>query len=169
MSQNIVFGDHFSDLYAHCCPQWLIDFDSIGCGNRYSKEGMSDLVIMPIYPSISKEKYSQATVILKKLESLMAVCIQFERVVAFFKMINILVGNPLSQDVFMFKIRAIHTVFHIYPEFLFNENTCRKLATLSSFFPSAHEIEKVISQEKEFWEHKIQILRKIIQAYVQNI
>lgn len=46
---------------------------------------------------------------------------------------------------------------------LFNEQTCRELATLSPFFPSAYDIDKVMENNIKKITKNIELLQKIIE------
>lgn len=149
-------------------PDWILKFIRDNEIGRYGHEGMTDLVILPTPPRLTKEAQEEAERLLGSLERKMQVRVGFDRLNEMFRLINVLVGNSLSQKIFDLKIQALYSIFQSYPAVVFNENSCHELAVLSPFFPSAHEISKVLQKELEFFESRIGILRKIVRYGSRN-
>lgn len=120
----------------------------------------NQFIIGEIAPSIDIEKVTEC---LHNLETLYHTQVEYKMFFDFFKTINFLISNPLTQDVFNLKIKPLYSLFKHLPMILFNEQTCRELAILSPFFPSAYDIDKVMENNIEKITKNIELLQKIIE------
>lgn len=120
----------------------------------------NQFIIGEIAPSLDIEKAMEC---LHTLEALYRNQVDFNIFFNFFKTINFLISNPLTQDVFNLKIKPLYSLFKHLPMILFNEQTCRELAILSPFFPSAYDIDKVMENNMKKITKNIELLQKIIE------
>ncbi|MDI2112114.1 hypothetical protein [Commensalibacter nepenthis] len=99
---------------------------------------------------------------LAQLELLSQTAVDFKVFVDFFKIINFAVAHPLSKEVFDLKVKSLHSIFKTVPLLLFNTETCKELAVLTPFFPSAHNVENVLMNHQEKVTRNMKILQKLL-------
>lgn len=147
-------GERYIQQHVVELPGW---FSMVLTPNEQLK---NQFIIGEIAPSIDIEKAMEC---LHTLETLYRNRVDFNIFLNFFKTINFLISNPLTQDVFNLKIKPLYSLFKHLPMILFNEQTCRELATLSPFFPSAYDIDKVMENNIKKITKNIELSQKIIE------
>lgn len=145
------------DDYMKChvvdLPDWFL-FTPI-----YNKQIEKQFIIKEITKlNATKEVKSS----LETLERLYHTRVEYKEFIDFFKVINLLISNPLSRNVFNLKMKPLYALFKSYPSILFNEQTCRELATLSPFFPSAYDIDKIMTDNIQKITKNIELLKEMI-------
>lgn len=138
---------HFIEL-----PEWLCaittqkeQFDHVFLQNRM----FTDLT--------QKQAY------LKQLLIIFQQKVDFNVFVDFFKTINLLVAHPLTKAVFNLKIYPLYRIFKELSCIVFNEQTCKELAVLTPFFPSAHDIDKIMMRHMHQAQQNIAVLQQVIE------
>lgn len=145
-------------------PSWAKQVGNQESYNCYSREGMSDLKIARTSSKvrISKEQYDETKSALEYFQKLSSIPVSMEIFREVFKLVNAVVVNSFSQEVFNFKIKALYSIFADYPACIFTQETARKIAKLNTFFPSGKEIELVLNQAKNELDSEIENLKAIV-------
>lgn len=147
-------GERYIQRHVVELPGW---FSMVLTPNEQLK---NQFIIGEIVPSIDVEKAIEC---LHNLEAFYSTQVDYTMFFDFFKTINFLISNSLTQDVFNLKIKPLYSLFKHLPMILFNEQTCRELAILSPFFPSAYDIDKVMENNMKKITKNIEMLQKIIE------
>ncbi|CAI3955744.1 unnamed protein product [Commensalibacter communis] len=100
---------------------------------------------------------------LAELELLSHTVVNFKVFVDFFKIINFAIANPLNNEIFNLKVKSLYLIFKAIPLLFFNTDTCRELAVLTPFFPSGHDVERVLINYRQKITRNIKILQNMIQ------
>ncbi|OUI77597.1 hypothetical protein HK18_06635 [Commensalibacter intestini] len=143
-------GDNYIKCHVVELPNWF---------SMHNKQMKNQFIIGEITNGI---EVSEAKDSLKNLEILYHTSVDYQVFIDFFKVINLLIAKPLNQKNFHLKMKPLYALFKNYSLILFNEQTCKELAILSPFFPSAYDIDKVMTNNIQKITKNIELLREII-------
>ncbi|WP_040364073.1 hypothetical protein [Commensalibacter intestini] len=143
-------GDNYIKCHVVELPNWF---------SMHNKQMKNQFIIGEITNGI---EVSEAKDSLKNLEILYHTSVDYQVFIDFFKVINLLIAKPLNQKIFHLKMKPLYALFKNYSLILFNEQTCKELAILSPFFPSAYDIDKVMTNNIQKITKNIELLREII-------
>ena len=143
-------------------PQWIKKFKNQTCHARYSREGMTDLVIALKPFDIDEKSRWEAKEHLDRLINMSSIPLTMETVCKVLSIVNVQVANPYGKNDFNFRVKATYGTFRHYPDCIFNETIAYRLSIISKFFPSANEIKQVLDEEKKKLDDEIENLKFIV-------
>lgn len=140
---------HFIEL-----PEWL-------CAITMKEDSFNSVFLQKkAFTSLAQ---TQKQAYLKQLLTIFQLKVDFKVFADFFKTINLLVAHPLTKAVFNLKIYPLYRIFKELSCIVFNEQTCKELAILTPFFPSAHDIDKIMMRYMRQAQQNIAALQQVIE------
>ena len=143
-------------------PQWIRQFKNHAGNSRYSREGMTDLVIASKPVCIDDKSRREAKEHLDRLINMSSIPLTMETVCKVLSIVNVQVANPYGKNDFNFRVKTTYGTFRNYPDCIFNETIAYRLSIISKFFPSANEIKQVLDEEKKKLDDEIANLELIV-------
>lgn len=162
MNQVRTSGNQSLQMVIASIPQWIIQFRNHAGNSRYSREGMTDLVISSKPVGIDEKSRREAKEHLDRLINISSIPLTMETVCKVLSIVNVQVANPYGKNDFSFRVKATYGTFRNYPDCIFNETIAYRLSTIGKFFPSANEIKQVLDEEKKKLDDEIENLKSIV-------
>ena len=162
MNQVRTSGNQSLQMVIASIPQWIRQFKNQTCHSRYSREGMTDLVIASKPVGIDDKSRREAKEHLDRLINISSIPLAMETVCKVLSIVNVQVANPYGKNDFSFRVKATYGTFRNYPDCIFNETIAYRLSTIGKFFPSANEIKQVLDEEKKKLDDEIENLKSIV-------
>ena len=162
MNQVRTSGNQSLQMVIASIPQWVRQFRNHAGNSRYSREGMTDLVIASKPVGIDDKSRLEAKEHLDRLINMSSIPLTMETVCKVLSIVNVQVANPYGKNDFSFRVKATYGTFRNYPDCIFNETIAYRLSTISKFFPSANEIKQVLDEEKKKLDDEIENLKSIV-------